>query len=39
MEVKYRVSISRDDDLLRTYRKKFSLSRHEKKVLRVIFGV
>jgi hypothetical protein len=39
MKLFYEVSISRDDDLLKVYRKKFSLSRHERRVLREIFGV
>jgi hypothetical protein len=39
MEVKYRVSISRDDDLLKYYRKCLPLSRRDRKVLRIIFGV
>ena len=39
MEIKYRVSISRDNDLLRYYKKSLPLSKRDKKVLRIIFGV
>lgn len=39
MKILYEVSISRNDDLLKMYRKKYFLSRHEKKVLRIIFGI
>lgn len=38
MKIMHEVSISREV-LLRAYRKNLQLSKHEKKVLRLIFGV
>lgn len=39
MKLFYEISLSRNDDLLKMYRKKYFLSRREKKVLRIIFGI